>query len=61
MTRSSSAWYKGVRVGKGCALASALERNDEKEAKKIHAEAMADFKHRYPQCTDEWFARMNAQ
>lgn len=60
MTRSASVWYKGVRVGKGSDLYKALEENKPTVAAGLHAVAMAEFKQRYPECTDEWFLRVNS-
>lgn len=56
---SKEKWYKGVRVSRGSALYEALEDKDPKVAEKLFNQLEADFKKRYPQCTKEWFARMN--
>lgn len=52
-------WYKDVRVGKGSALAQALDDKKPTVAVGLYAVANAEFKQRYPQCTAEWFARIN--
>lgn len=62
---SKDVWYKGMRVSKGSNLYALLEKpNDpvsKKAAERLAGELEADFKKRYPQCTEEWFARMNGR
>ncbi|MNK09911.1 hypothetical protein D3C87_279100 [compost metagenome] len=58
-------WYKGVRVSKGSDLYAALEKSKNDPVQKnvatgIFCVVEADFKQRYPQCTPEWFAKMNS-
>lgn len=53
-------WYKDTRVGKGSALAQALDDKKPTVAVGLYAVAMAEFKQRYPECTDEWFLRVNS-
>lgn len=52
-------WYKDVRVGKGSDLGKALDEKKPTVAAGLYAVANAEFKLRYPQCTPEWFARIN--
>jgi hypothetical protein len=54
-------WYKDTRVGKGSALAQALSDKKATVAAGLYAVANAEFKQRYPQCTKEWFERVNAK
>lgn len=55
-------YYKGTRIGKG-ELHSLLEKNDlvsQKAAERLYYQLQADFRKTYPQCTPEWFKRMNS-
>ena len=55
-------WYKGVRVGKGSALAAALDAKDEALASKLHKTVLSEFYDLSPEnrrCTERWFRRMN--
>lgn len=51
--------YRDVKVGKSSDLMRALEAKDSKLAAKIYDECEANFRKQYPECTPEWFARMN--
>lgn len=54
-------WYRDTRVSKSSDLGQALEAGDQQRAANLHAESMATFKRTYPQCTPEWFQRVNQQ
>lgn len=56
---SKALWYKNTRVGPG-QLKTALDEGKADKAKEIHFETDREFRKNYPQCTNEWFAKMNA-
>lgn len=53
-------WFKDMRVAKGSQLYDALvEKKDKKLAEKLYKEQNAEFLKRHPQCTKEWFEKVN--
>lgn len=55
-------WFKDMRVAKGSALYDALvEKKDNKLAEKLYKEQNKEFLKQYPQCTKEWFDKVNGK
>jgi hypothetical protein len=59
---SRSVWVRDIEFAKGTAVYDAkVEKKDSKLVEKLYKQSNAEFLRQYPQCTKEWFDRMNGK